>query len=530
MKGVFNMNKIGFQNFRRFKNFKPLEYKGVTFLVGRNNSGKSTMVKALLLINEFFKSGKVNTFSFGNSILEDANIVTYERAKNRSAKENFIKFFYECENFEVEILISGQDEKTMADVHLFLIRDIDEGIEFLIEPQLSTITISKKQRAIPKNGLNDVLSKLNYEIENLKITNEKSKLVKSNIESMKLIDRLNSLIKKRDVLLNSVNLDDDENGNIVNEPLLNYNKNSEFTVSTFFSVGMNFIEIYLFIISEASFLHDQGFKEIQEGEEEPQNFQNYRGFHLNKSKIENSIKKFITLITNSTIIYLGASPEKQSALFAVRDKNNALAQAIHEFKQLGIDKAISSEAFLFTKKWMGDDKFDIGDKIEILMHAGEAYEVKITKRNIKIHLADKGTGSIQAMLLIIRLASIIHKSKKSENNTTVIIEEPELNLHPALQSQLADLFLEVHEKYKINCIIETHSEYVIRRSQTLVKMNEFEVKPNENPFCVYYFEETEGYYNLDFDSNGKFLKKFGSGFFNVADDHAMDLYNLNKNA
>ncbi len=44
------MNKIGFKNFRRFIEFKPIEFNNITFLVGRNNSGKSTLVKAFLLI------------------------------------------------------------------------------------------------------------------------------------------------------------------------------------------------------------------------------------------------------------------------------------------------------------------------------------------------------------------------------------------------------------------------------------------------------------------------------------------------
>ena len=65
---TLHMNKIGFKNFRRFVDFKPIEYKDITFLVGRNNSGKSTMVKALLLISDYLKSGNLKEFHFGNSV------------------------------------------------------------------------------------------------------------------------------------------------------------------------------------------------------------------------------------------------------------------------------------------------------------------------------------------------------------------------------------------------------------------------------------------------------------------------------
>ena len=140
------MKKIGFQNFRRFLEFKPIEYRNVTFLVGRNNAGKSTMVKALLLVSDFLKSAKVNSFPFGRNVLEDANIVTYDRAKNSLAKENFIAFDYQLDNFIINIKISGENDATSADVHLFSIKDLEMGFEIKLEPQKTLITIS----AFPK--------------------------------------------------------------------------------------------------------------------------------------------------------------------------------------------------------------------------------------------------------------------------------------------------------------------------------------------------------------------------------------------
>lgn len=46
------MKKIGFKNFRKFENFPAIGLGDVTYLVGKNNAGKSTMVKALILIVE----------------------------------------------------------------------------------------------------------------------------------------------------------------------------------------------------------------------------------------------------------------------------------------------------------------------------------------------------------------------------------------------------------------------------------------------------------------------------------------------
>ena len=58
----------------------------------------------------------------------------------------------------------------------------------------------------------------------------------------------------------------------------------------------------------------------------------------------------------------------------------------------------------------------------------------------------------------------------------IVIEEPETNLHPALQSKLADLFIECYEKYDIQFIIETHSEYLIRKLQYLIAKKDFKAE------------------------------------------------------
>ena len=49
-------NSIGFTNFRRFKNFPEIDLGDITILVCGNNAGKSTLVKAMLLMRDFLKS------------------------------------------------------------------------------------------------------------------------------------------------------------------------------------------------------------------------------------------------------------------------------------------------------------------------------------------------------------------------------------------------------------------------------------------------------------------------------------------
>ncbi len=48
-----------------------------------------------------------------------------------------------------------------------------------------------------------------------------------------------------------------------------------------------------------------------------------------------------------------------------------------------------------------------------------AYEMKVNSYKTDIHLADEGMGSIQAMLLIMRIACVIKRIKLAEENSTI---------------------------------------------------------------------------------------------------------------
>ena len=85
------MNTIGFSNFRRFATFPEMDLGDITLLVGGNNSGKSTLVKALLLCVDNLKLmssyTKTNIFEFGAPKFRfdanewhDVKIKTFSRA------------------------------------------------------------------------------------------------------------------------------------------------------------------------------------------------------------------------------------------------------------------------------------------------------------------------------------------------------------------------------------------------------------------------------------------------------------------
>ncbi|MBV6511065.1 MAG: hypothetical protein FMNOHCHN_00544 [Ignavibacteriaceae bacterium] len=101
----------------------------------------------------------------------------------------------------------------------------------------------------------------------------------------------------------------------------------------------------------------------------------------------------------------------------------------------------------------------------------------------------------------------------------ILIQQPELHLHPALQSEIAELCSNnspsSHSKTKY--MIETHSEHLIRGYQLLIAKRK--IKPEHIRF--YYFNPTKGktkVVNLKVDNFGNFITPWPNGFFSEASD------------
>lgn len=90
-----------------------------------------------------------------------------------------------------------------------------------------------------------------------------------------------------------------------------------------------------------------------------------------------------------------------------------------------------------------------------------AANVKVSGQTTDSSLIDIGFGVSQVLPIITALFSV-------PENSILMIEQPELHLHPLAQAKLADLMLRVAHKRGIQFIIESHSEHILRRFQRRV--------------------------------------------------------------
>jgi predicted ATPase len=113
-----------------------------------------------------------------------------------------------------------------------------------------------------------------------------------------------------------------------------------------------------------------------------------------------------------------------------------------------------------------------------------------------------------------------------------IIEQPELHLHPAAQAELAELFVScVSENKNRNLLIETHSEHFIRKLQVLIADSNYKIS-NEDVAVYYIDKDQDGIATINrlkIMPNGKFEKKWPTGFFDKAYELSMELLKASTN-
>ena len=228
------------------------------------------------------------------------------------------------------------------------------------------------------------------------------------------------------------------------------------------------------------------------------------------------------------IEYIYAHAADQVALYDSRDENDYVAKSIREFVNSQIGK--NDEEWQFVREWM--KLFEIGNDFQIESYFGEAYGLSIIDESKRqINLADKGKGSIQLTILLLRLATIIRKYNIGKDNIIVLVEEPEQNIHPDLQVLLTDLFCDVYKRWGIRFIVETHSEYLVRHAQFIVAGKKYKHEQesiDRNPFKVYYFRQDNVPYDMILEDTGLFKNSFGNGFFNVAALEALGLSKIER--
>ncbi|MBF0622155.1 MAG: DUF3696 domain-containing protein [Magnetococcales bacterium] len=125
-------------------------------------------------------------------------------------------------------------------------------------------------------------------------------------------------------------------------------------------------------------------------------------------------------------------------------------------------------------------RMDVAEKLEVRQLGGSnRYEVVVHRDGVVANLRDVGIG-VSQVLPVLAVAYF------AQRGSTIILEEPEIHLHPLAQSLLAEMFFYVSREREIQFLVETHSEHLFRRMQTLIAQDETDTNT-----CSMFFVERD---------------------------------------
>lgn len=582
---------IGIRNFRIFSDEKGFfeKFSEINILTGSNNSGKSSIIKFLQMLKNSIKGSEIPMIldlEQQEHLLGDFNNVL-ANPENREVEVSLPFNYFGLNSFYISltyIIPENQNSYKAKLRKLKVVYEKDEKDIFSFNYRDATQEEINKHQKEFEERLEEYERKQEKKNKEKKARkNEPSTIVNynflSDIELKPTEDPLESYIEWYidftilktlfESLLEFYNYHKDNKRNFDSEEDFdNYFKKTEITPSLF----------------EKSFKHKintENFKRfINQLEKKPQSgkeaigyydFQGdypyypppeieslffYRSIEILKKKvnwedadyenkkysiIENSFANSCTLLVQriNSISYLSNIREENLRIYN-SSLNTPFIRLLKEYESLDLKDSEFLNRYIKI--------FNIGEEI-IVKYTLKYQLLRIlikVEENIERELVDFGYGIKQLILILIQIAVLSEKNKRIEEKydndgqyfkddylkSTLIIEEPESSLHPKWQSKLAEMFVDASNKFNIQFIIETHSEYLIRKFQTLVAQD----KINGEKIKLFYLRDPKlrnkekkqvDTFNINDDGSINY-KIFDSGFFDENENLELSLLNIQR--
>ena len=508
------MNSIRFTNFRRFVDFPELKFGKTTLLVGCNNAGKSTLQKALSFIISNIKGMETKWgWNCLPQFIIPENMGTYSRINCKSSKQSMtfeISFGIRSNELSPRFVISfalqeanenatkiGIDSFSIEDRELCYVAEINYGkvdLKWLdYEDQRFEDIIDKSSSILMQTPhfkeLDQVIAYWNdkiYKCEELEAPADASQIIDEwSNELSELISLRDERIKKEQ-----------------DKHLEAYNRETELTTNLLSSDLDMYVHPTPYLITDA----------LENLSKRCTIHSDYNGDKPSKSiqaRIHESCADLIHLMKGMSLAILPAHSLEKTVFYQSSHPLYPLFNTILEESAEPIlvkkGEPVRTE---IEKKILSFIKiFNLAENFRIRSIEGIAITCELKDKDGNwIHLCEMGSGTLRLMELFLFIAC--------SKSYLLFIEEPEQNLHPKYQSLLADLFSLVDKQI----VVETHSEYLVRRTQVLIsQMNLSEDDMDaKNPFKVYYFPEEAIPYDMSYLPSGQFEEAFGEGFFDEA--------------
>ncbi len=106
------------------------------------------------------------------------------------------------------------------------------------------------------------------------------------------------------------------------------------------------------------------------------------------------------------------------------------------------------------------------------------FEVKVRKSpgSAEVLLTDVGFGVSQILPVLVQCFYV-------PRGSMIILEQPDIHLHPSVQAGIADIFIDAWKKRDVQVLFESHSEHLLRRLQRRIAEEEIDPEDVKLYFC-----------------------------------------------
>ncbi|MDE0119054.1 MAG: AAA family ATPase [Bdellovibrionales bacterium] len=356
------LKELKLSNFRLFDEEVTVRFRPITVLIGRNNSGKSSIIKFLLMLKQSLNKESTHFFN-----TENTGLGNFTNIKNSLTKKEVLSF---------NLTVTEKRSQILYELNRYiqnqLNQDIDQNVEFHIE------TLAQTPYQIDKE-------KERHEVM-LHYQNKKWLIQKSDKYKFNFLDFSKELeeipiddLEEKNVKKNIINSLQDNIDNLRHLPPVRGNEKS------------------IIITQEPSVPHVG-----QDGK--------YTLAHLQKIKNNSNYKNKYD--------------------FIIHHIQNVAGIDEIDFKRP--ESADISECFAMNK---------------------------VTRA--KTLIGNFGFGVSQCLPIFVQGAMMPQWS-------SLVIEQPEAQLHPTAQLEIGSFFAELWKKYQVGSIIETHSDNILLRLRRLI--------------------------------------------------------------
>lgn len=507
MKKENDVKNIAIKNYRSIEDSGTLEILPITVVVGKNSAGKSSFLRIFPLLKQTLER------KISDSILwygDYVDLGDFKHAVSKKQKDKPIEFSFSLNissnDLKYRYLKQNLNTDYIANINICIREKYFEKIIITIEDQV--IEINMDSDGVAKIIINDDESVCeNLTLRWFRSTGE---LLPELIEEHNYNGNENKLYFRSfdgDVFVNKY------------RKLIYKNK---YTSSNDYEFSFSYGRNDILLGSKEQILNILKTKNKEK-------FNNYKILHKRFLKINN----YIIASKISNIIYnINQSITQDMKSTSYVKPIRAMVDRYYRVQGISIDELdadgsnlpmilynMSKPSLRKFESWCKEKFGVIFSVTDAIGHVSLIVKDSIDSKD-ETNVADTGYGYSQ-MLPIVVLLWMIHNNQLRGNekiSKTIVIEQPELHLHPAYQAKMIDVFVNVIKEaldkgIDLKILFETHSETMINRLGILIAEKKLDEKLVN--IIVFDKEKDNDYtkiFSKKFNENG-LLKGWPIGFF-----------------